>query len=356
MSANPARPYVPQTPATDAGRSEDEALDTIAAMLRALAQTARTSDARDLLNAWTQHLLVLTPAPAPEGAEPGVRQWSFARTAAVVHVRKEAAAAERGMSDLQDVIWAIVESTARIVEDDARLDSRAAACVDRLRSAIGQPPELLRRAALEAVMELADVLNARETRARALDGELTERIASLSAQLDAARREAEVDAVTDLAARRALDRELSRAACLHKLSRDPLCLLLVDLDNFKRVNDTHGHTAGDDALRLVSRELTRAFPRSCDFIGRFGGDEFAVILRYVDRGDAKRLANRFLAALRERTLDTRDEPLQITASVGVAELGPGDTTATALQRADAALYEAKARGRDRVVVAAQLET
>jgi diguanylate cyclase len=297
---------------------------------------------------------VLTPAPAPEGAEPGVRQWSFARTAAVVHIRKEAAATERGLSDLQDVIWAIVESTARIVEDDARLDGRAAGCVERLRSAIGQPPELLRRTALEAVTELADVLNARATRVTPVDGELANRIATLSAQLDAARREAEVDAVTDLAARRALDRELSRAACLHKLSRDPLCLLLVDLDDFKRVNDTYGHTAGDDALKLVSRELTRAFPRSCDFIGRFGGDEFAIILRYVDRTDAERLANRFLAALRERTLDTAREPIRITASVGVAELGPGDTVSTATQRADGALYDAKAQGRDRVVVAPPL--
>jgi diguanylate cyclase len=355
MSADPARSLVPPPSAPGSARSEDEALDTIAATFRALAQTARASDAGELLNAWTQHLLVLTRAPAPDGAEPGVRQWSFARTAAVVHIRKEAAATERGLSDLQDVIWAMVESTARIVEDDARLDSRAAACVDRLRSAVGQPPELLRRAALEAVTELADVLNARATRLTPVDGELANRIASLSAQLDAARREAEVDVVTDLAARRALDRELSRAACLHKLSRDPLCLLLVDLDNFKLVNDTYGHTAGDDALRLVGRELTRAFPRSCDFIGRFGGDEFAVILRYVDQADAERLANRFLAGLRERTVDTTTEPVEITASVGVAELGPGDTTSTAVQRADAALYEAKARGRDQVVVAPPLE-
>jgi diguanylate cyclase (GGDEF)-like protein len=341
----------PQAPTPDPARTEDEALDTIAAVLRVLAQTARTSEAAEVLGAWAQHLLVLTPAPAPEGAEPGVRQWSFARTAAVVHVRKEAAATERGLSDLQDVIWAIVESTARIVEDDARLDGRAAACVDRLRSAVGQPPELLRRAALEAVTELADVLNARATRLTPVDGGLADRIATLSAQLDAARREAELDAVTDLAARRALDRELSRAACLHKLSRDPLCLLLVDLDEFKSVNDRHGHVAGDDALRLVSRELTRAFPRSCDFIGRFGGDEFGVILRYVDSTDAERLANRFLEALRERPLETQGGPVRITASVGVSELGPGDTAATAMQRADVALYEAKARGRDRVVVA-----
>jgi len=247
MSADPARPFAP-TP--DPARTEDEALDTIAAVLRVLAQTTRTSEAGELLGAWAQHLLVLTPAPAPEGAEPGVRQWSFARTAAVVHVSKEAAATERGLSDLQDVIWAIVESTARIVEDDARLDGRAAACVDRLRSAVGQPPELLRRAALEAVTELADVLNARATRLTPVDGGLADRIATLSAQLDAAR-----------------------------------------------------------------------------------------------------LANRFVGALRERPLETPGGPVRIRASVGVSELGPGDTAATAMQRADAALYQAKAQGRDRFVVA-----
>jgi diguanylate cyclase len=355
MSADPARTWgVGTTPAAD-DRPDDEALDTIAAMLRTLAQTSRTAESADLLDAWTRHLLVLSPAPSPEGAEIGTRQWSHARTAAVVHIRREAATAAQGLSDLQEVIWAVVESTARLVEDDARLDGRAAACLERLRAAIGQPPELLRRAALEAITELIDVLNTRETRSSAVSGELASRIASLSAQLDAARREAEVDAITGLATRRAFDRELSRAACLHKLSRDPLCLLLVDLDGFKSVNDTYGHRVGDAALRLVGRELTLSFPRSSDFVGRYGGDEFAVILRYVDREDGERLANRFLNSLRERTLEAQGETVRISASVGLAELGLGDTTSTAVERADAALYEAKAKGRDRVVAASPIE-
>ena len=355
MHADPTRLHVEPVLPADAARPDDEALDTIAAMLRALAQTARSPDGREFLDAWARHLLVLAPAPGPQGAAPGVRQWSYARTAAVVHVRKEAATTAQGMSDLQDVIWAVVESTARMVEDDARLDGHATACLDRLRSAIAEPPDVLRRTALEAVSELADILHARETRTGTVGGELAGRIASLNAQLDAARREAEQDAVTELAARRALDREFSRTVCLHRLSREPLCLLLIDLDDFKSVNDTHGHTVGDDALRLVARELTRSFPRSSDFVARYGGDEFAVVLRYVATGDAERLANRFLSALRECSLDAPAGTIRIAASIGVAELGVGDTTTSAFQRADTALYEAKAQGRDRVVVAAPLE-
>jgi diguanylate cyclase len=329
----------------------DEAMDTVAAVFRALAQTARDDDTAASLDAWARHLLVLTPAPGLADAPAGTRQWSHARTTASVHIKREATAALRGMSDLQDVVWAVVESTSRIVEEDAKLDRRAGHCLEKLREAAGLPPAELRRAALEAVAELGQVLETRSARENVVDGELSQRIATLTAQLSEARREADLDALTGLATRRVLDRELERATYLRKIAGDEICLLLVDLDNFKTINDLRGHTAGDDALRIVSHELIRTFPRSSDVIARYGGDEFAVLLRYVTRDDGEKLAERFLTALRQHEVGYGEDSLRLTASVGVAEIGVLDTTRSVAERADRALYDAKAAGRDTVVTA-----
>ena len=329
-------------------------MDTVAVVFRALAQTARDTAAAAALEAWARHLLVLTPAPGLEDAPARVRQWSHARTAAAVHIRRESASALQGMSDLQDVVWAIVEGASRIGAEDAKFDRRAAQCLEKLRNAAGSPPAQLRRAALEAVAELGEVLETRPTLDSVVDSELTHRIATLTAQLDEARREADLDAVTGLASRRVLDRELERTTYLKKLSGDSLCLLLIDLDHFKGVNDAHGHTAGDDALRLVSNELIRTFPRSSDVIARHGGDEFAVLLRYATGDDGVQLAERFLAALRQHDLAVADASIRLTASVGVAEIGILDSTRTVAERADRALYDAKAAGRDRVGLAPAL--
>lgn len=161
-----------------------------------------------------------------------------------------------------------------------------------------------------------------------MDGELTHKIATFTAQLDEARKEADLDTVTGLSSRRMLDRELARATYLQKLSGDPICLLLIDLHRFKNINDLHGHATGD---------------------------ELAVLLLYVTRGDGKRLAERFLDELRQRELGDEEATIRVAASAGVAEIGILDTAGTDVERAGRALYEAKAAGRDRVAVAPDLE-
>jgi diguanylate cyclase (GGDEF)-like protein len=164
-------------------------------------------------------------------------------------------------------------------------------------------------------------------------------------------RQATTDELTGLVNRRrfleALETELERA----KFFETPLSLVLADLDDFKRVNDAHGHLAGDDALRTFG-ELLEAHLRKVDVAGRLGGEEFAVLLPETDLEEATLVADRMRGALSEAPLRLSvGVRISLTASFGIAELAPGQSAQQLVSRADAALYSAKAAGKNRVSIA-----
>jgi len=131
----------------------------------------------------------------------------------------------------------------------------------------------------------------------------------------------------------------------------PLSLALMDLDHFKKVNDTHGHHVGDEALQHFCRVLGSML-RDVDLVGRIGGEEFAVLLPETDLAQASRAAERMRAALEASPVPAESGPLPLTLSAGVATYGPGAGTIDALlQKADAAMYQAKSAGRNQVATA-----
>jgi diguanylate cyclase (GGDEF)-like protein len=156
------------------------------------------------------------------------------------------------------------------------------------------------------------------------------------------REASQIDSLTGLLNRRALEGRL-RDAWIHMRRRHaPLALLMIDVDHFKRINDTHGHAAGDAVLQALAR-LLRGNLRGDDQVGRIGGEEFLLVLPETDSRAAMALAER----LRECA---RDEQLGVTLSLGLSLVRiEDDGPEQALLRADAALYRAKGAGRDRVV-------
>ena len=158
------------------------------------------------------------------------------------------------------------------------------------------------------------------------------------------------DALTGLANRSALT---LLAPTLRRLSEHdpPVAVLMLDIDHFKRINDQHGHEAGDNALRHVAQTLQGAL-RQGDTLVRWGGEEFCICLPGVVAPDATTVAEKLRASLASHTLRLADgTPVAMTASLGVAMLQPGEPLAAALGRADQALYRAKHAGRDRVALA-----
>jgi diguanylate cyclase (GGDEF)-like protein len=160
---------------------------------------------------------------------------------------------------------------------------------------------------------------------------------------------AATDGLTGLPNKRAVTDALKRTFAQATMSKSPLGLLLLDLDHFKQVNDQHGHAAGDQVLAGVGAALRNAL-RVRDFAGRYGGEEFAVLLPDTGVAAALEIAERVRAAIAEITVPGTDVP--VTVSVGVAGFPDHASTLERLERlADAALYVAKRRGRNRVELA-----
>jgi len=131
----------------------------------------------------------------------------------------------------------------------------------------------------------------------------------------------------------------------------PLALIMADLDEFKRLNDSYGHAAGDRALRMFAGHLETALRRS-DLVGRIGGEEFAVLLSGTDESSARFVAERLCHSLERASLEAAHGPIRVTSSFGVALLGEDDGDVEDLmERADRSLYMAKETGRNRVCVA-----
>jgi diguanylate cyclase (GGDEF)-like protein len=174
----------------------------------------------------------------------------------------------------------------------------------------------------------------------------------LGETLEALRRMATRDELTELPNRREYDRILAEEEDRARRFGQQLGLVVVDIDRFKLINDTHGHAAGDAVLREAARRIAGAV-RSVDRAARIGGEEFALILVQTDRGAALEVARRAIAAVSREPIPAGEGlSLMVTASAGVAELPADAANAAELFRAaDRALYAAKAAGRNRAVAA-----
>ena len=164
------------------------------------------------------------------------------------------------------------------------------------------------------------------------------------------------DPLTGLANRRAFDLEL-RAVAARASRSAPAHLVMTDIDHFKRVNDVHGHDIGDEVLRIIG-EVLHGNVRRESLIARVGGDEFGILLPGARPHHTAGIATRLCELLATRPLAVRGPPEviePITLSIGVAGWRAGDNSARWYARADAALYEAKRRGRNRVGTARLLE-
>lgn len=163
--------------------------------------------------------------------------------------------------------------------------------------------------------------------------------------------QASTDALTGLYNRHEYERLFAHELARSLREQRPLSLAILDLDHFKRVNDTHGHAAGDEVLRRVA-QLCRDNFRAVDIVGRLGGEEFVVLLPDTPLELAGEVAQRVLRQLRSTPIAVEGTQLQVTATLGVTALQAGERQLEGLlQRADQALYAGKAGGRDRVVLA-----
>lgn len=164
------------------------------------------------------------------------------------------------------------------------------------------------------------------------------------------RHKVHTDALTGAASHEKAVATLKHALHAAQRGGTPLCIAMVDLDFFKKVNDSHGHLVGDEVLRDVTARM-RASVRDFDIIGRYGGEEFIVILENAPLATAKNIAERVRRHVEESPINVKEVKIRLTLSQGLAAAKKTDDVESLLKRADAALYAAKAAGRNCVRVA-----
>jgi len=170
-------------------------------------------------------------------------------------------------------------------------------------------------------------------------------------QIETLRTAVRIDSLTQLANRAYFDEKLTEMVKLRQRYDDePFSLMMIDLDNFKSINDSYGHPAGDRILKGVATKI-KATLRGSDFLARFGGDEYALILVKTDAKAAEEVAWKLCSEVRDSRFLLDSETLNMTLSIGLTEARKTDTEESMLKRADEALYRVKELGRNSVCVA-----
>jgi diguanylate cyclase (GGDEF)-like protein len=375
--ATPApRPRISSAPETPEVELET-AVETLASIFRALGRfafelpdldAARTAD---LCERWAAHLLLRTAppdldpgnlpssgldesAPVSRGrrASDGRREFSASLRYVTALRRSEHTHIVKSLTDLRQIVWAFVRSLNQTLVADGESDGRVKEQLVRLQAAArSSSTEDLRREALAVVDAVSLVAEQRRQRQVAHTNDLGARVRALGEALEEARREGALDPLTRLSNRRTFDEELERTVDVSIFGRR-MGLLLVDIDHFKKINDSHGHVVGDEVIRGVSGCLVRTFRHRDDVVARYGGEEFAVILRDTEPKNAVMLTERFLEAVRAMRVPAGSDEITCTVSAGLTELTPAESSNSWVERTDKALYQAKRDGRNRIVAPA----
>lgn len=344
----------------------DGALDTLSSVIRVMGDESFPLD-KDIDPAvfpamcaeFARHVENGAGVPSfdiPSSAD-GARDWSRVRRFFADRRHAERSFVTERLQDYRGIVDDLVSGLRDIGQRDETTESSVRASLDTIEDAVstGVLPKIKEALAL-TVRQVNETFTEQRQEYEKQLKELNDRMSSLRQDLVSAREEMKRDALTDAYNRGAFDSAIAQSLNMHFILQQPVTLVLVDLDNFKDVNDTYGHTAGDEVLRAVGDCLARSFIRKNDFVARYGGDEFAVILTDTSARHAGKLIDRFLEYARAiRVASVPDEAL-VACSAGYTEIASTDTVEELIKRADQALYQAKADGRDRSAFMAPEDT
>ena len=343
----------------DAESPDERALDALAELLRIWGGRPLPCDPREpdeihqLFEGWALHALTATPPPGV-GGEGGQRSWPALSAFFRGERDEESAAVESALSDLGELIWSFIDALGRSLEGARDSDDAIGGRLTRLKDAVSSGDvERLKQEASESIALIEEQLRERQERDRVEVDALASRLNEVTDELVGVRKKLEVDPLTGINNRAALDDHLNRVVSLARVLDQPATLFMIDVDHFKWVNDRFGHPAGDEILKQTASTLAAVFRRRGDFVARYGGDEFAAVILDDSLEVAESIAERLIFSVRDvQHIDADSgEEIRISASVGVARREASDDLAAWMAQADRALYQAKELGRDRFALA-----
>jgi diguanylate cyclase (GGDEF)-like protein len=343
---------------------DDPGLDAAADLLRILGKFAFDIDQysaqtiNDLCQQWARHVLIAAPYPGSEQGDAsarstsgavGDRNWQGLRDFVTQLRQREKAYVTTNFKEIRNVLGDFIDTLGKVISEGQEDQTDIGEQLNRLRYVVESNASLdtVKREAMQVIGTIGHITEERQRAHRDTLEQLADKIKSMREELSAAKRELDIDALTRLYNRKAFDQQLLRIFDFNKLSGQPCCLLMADLDHFKKINDNHGHLVGDLVLRKFADCCAQTFPRRSDFVARYGGEEFVIIAQETTVEVAAMLAERLLQAVRGMRVVHEGREVRVTVSVGIAELDPRHQLPDWIGQADSALYRAKQGGRDR---------
>jgi diguanylate cyclase len=253
-------------------------------------------------------------------------------------IRRESRRNDNESRRNREVLAKLYELAARVAADVGQHTNRVEEINEELASAKTQESDVV-------VTAVARLIQNNEQMQRQL-ATAQERLREQARQIEFSAAEARTDALTGLANRRALDQEIARRHSEFHREGKNLSLVLIDVDHFKRFNDTYGHQAGDRVLCGLAQVLLQE-ARELDLVARYGGEEFSLVLPETTIVEAVRFCERIRKAVESKSFHFSGTDLRVTISVGVAQLRAEEEVAALIRRSDAALYASKEAGRNR---------
>ncbi len=277
----------------------------------------------------------------------GHREWSKVRRFFIDRRKHEKDFVTERLQDYRGFVDDLVSGLQQIGPRDQDTARSVQESLDTIECAVatGALPEI--KAALDkSIRSVSETFAQQELAYEQQISELNDRMSNLRQDLVSVREEMKQDNLTQVFNRGAFDKAITQSLNTHFILKQPVVVVLLDVDHFKNINDQWGHSAGDEVLRSIGECLERSFIRKNDLVSRYGGDEFAVILTDTSAAQAEPLIKRFFDYVGSIVVPAAPPETSVTCSAGYTEISSTDTVKILLDRVDKALYQSKAAGRD----------
>jgi len=254
--------------------------------------------------------------------------------------------------DFRSIIWDFVDQLGDEFSDDSAEDDALQEHLSELREAVeANSIDELKNQSRQFIDSYIEFQTKKDVRRKSRLKNLDKNLEIVKRKLVEANLNMSRDHLTSAFNRKSFDEKMSEHWKLHKLAKKPVTLLMLDIDHFKKVNDTYGHAIGDFVLIELVKLLNSLYSRDNDFVARVGGEEFAIIMPDYKISNAIIKAEHALSTIANEVFIQDRNEIRFTCSMGIAQLIPGESVDQWMKRADEALYSSKSNGRNQFTVA-----
>lgn len=259
---------------------------------------------------------------------------------------------QKSFDDFRSIVWSLVDQLSEDLRDDRKEDQELGDCLEKLREAVeaNDVPDI-KTESLNFISKYTQIHAGRQKRKNKRAENVKKNLNSVKKQLLEANDNLHRDHLSGAHNRKSFDEQLKQASNLSQMSDTPCSLLLIDIDHFKKINDSYGHDIGDFVIQECVRVLQEVFDDEGAIVARVGGEEFAVLLPNTNLDQTCFKAHRALERFRKESYVKEDMKLTFTVSMGVSQISQNETVDHWYKRTDQALYASKHNGRNQITQA-----